>query len=158
MINTSESNKTIIARQRFFEKVVHLSKIKDCISGKNEAKVIPVIESLGFILGKDFVRQHPIGQRFVLDFAFANEQVALEIDGDGHFAKKQKIKDRKRDNWLHSNNWVSIRIKDKDMFSTYRLSFFKNLIKEIVLERREQWEKGDIRRMDLSTYYDQDYD
>lgn len=146
-----------LARIRFFEKQVHNQNWKNTMSGKNEDKVIEVLEGCGFVQDKDFVRQHPIGERFVLDFAFVNEQVAIEVDGKSHKREKQRGSDKKRDSYLRSNEWVVIRIDDEELFG-YKLSFYKNLMKEIVLERREQWEKGALFAIDIPYYKDEDYE
>lgn len=146
-----------MSRQRFFETTVHNQKVKDCLCGKNEDAVVRMLEGLGYVLSKDFVRQHPIGQRFVLDFAFIPEQIALEIDGLSHEKRLQRISDRKRDSYLRSNNWVALRIKDDDMFG-YRASFFKNLIREVVEDRRKQWVVGALFPIDLSSFDENDYE
>jgi len=134
-----------------------LKSIKDYISGKNEKKVINVLQNLGYKLNKDFVRQHPIGERFVIDIAFIKEQVAIEVDGDNHNTKKQKLKDKKRDNYLLENNWIPIRIKDKEFFG-YNGSFFKSLINEIIKERRIQWNNGKLYEIDIPNYKEEDYE
>ena len=128
------------------------------MAGKNEDPVIKIIESIGYILGKDFVRQHPIGEKFVMDFAFVNEQVSIEVDGDSHKDSKQKRKDEKRDKYLHDNNWVSIRIPDEQLKNTYKLSFYKSLIRDIVEERRDMWTKGALYAIDVPYYIDEDYE
>jgi len=143
--------KTEMHRQIYFDKTIHIQKIKDCISGNNEQQVIKVFESLDYKLGKDYFRQYPIGCRFVLDFAFVNEQLAIEIDGKSHDFKKQRIKDKKRDRFLYNNNWVVIRIKDKDFFG-YKGLFYKFLIKEIVDIRREQFISGRLYPIDIPDY------
>ena len=145
-------------RIKFFETIVHQKNWKDNMAGKNEEPVIKIIESIGYQIDTDFVRQHPIGERFVMDFAFINEQVSIEVDGESHEDKRQKIKDKKRDKYLHDNNWVSIRIKDKNLDTTYKLSFFKNLIRDIVEERREQWRKGQLFAIDIPHYREADYE
>lgn len=147
-----------LARIRFFQNQVHHENWKNSMAGKNEEPVIKIIESLGYTLGKDFVRQYPIGEKFVMDFAFVNEQVSVEVDGESHKDSKQKRKDEKRDKYLHENNWVSIRIKDEQLKTPYQLSFYKNLIRDIVEERREQWIKGSLYAVDVPYYVDEDYE
>lgn len=145
------------SRQIFFDKTVHHEAIKNCISGQNETRAIVLLESLGYVLSKDFVRQHPIGEKFVLDFAFIPEQVALEIDGESHNSKKQTKKDSKRDSYLRSNNWVALRIKDEEMFG-YKGSFYRSLIREVVEDRRKQWEAGTLFPIDIPNYVEEDYE
>jgi very-short-patch-repair endonuclease len=129
---------------------------KDNMAGQNEDGAIKIFDLLGYSLGSDYVRQYPIGERFVLDFAFVNEQVAIEIDGDSHRTKKQKAIDAKRDKYLSRNGWVPLRIYDKDL-NGYKGSFFKNLIREIVEERRKQYDIGKLYAIDIPNYVDEDY-
>lgn len=148
---------TSLARIRFFEKQVHMEEWKKSMSGKNEEDVIKILDSIGYKIGEDYVRQHPIGERFVIDFAFVKEQIALEVDGISHNVKRQKKLDIKRDKYLLSNNWVSLRIKDSELHG-YKLSFYKNLIREIVKERREQWNIGTLHNIDIPHYNEKDYE
>jgi len=139
-----------VARERFFTKQVHMQIWKDSMAGENEDKVIEVLEGVGFVKGKDFERQYPIGGRFVIDIAFPNEQVAIEVDGKDHQGKKRK-NDIARDRYMMKNNWIPIRIKDKEFFG-YQASFYKSLIKAIVDERRGEYNKGTLMKKDLSDY------
>lgn len=123
---------------------------KDTMAGKNEDKVIEILEGVGFIKGKDFQRQYPIAGRFVIDIAFPNEQVAIEVDGKEHCGKKRK-NDIARDRYMMKNNWIPIRIRDKEFFG-YKASFYKSLIKEIVEERRKEYDQGTLMKKDLSDY------
>ena len=146
-----------IHRIRFFENQVHMDAWKNSMAGENEAPVIKILDAIGYANGVDYVRQHPVGEKFVIDFAFVNEQVALEVDGKSHKAKRQMALDKKRDRYLFANNWVSIRIKDEELFG-YKMSFYKNLIKQVVKERREQYVLGTLYPLDFTTFYDQDYE
>jgi len=146
-----------IHRIRFFEKQVHQEAWKNSMAGKNEEPVIKILDTLEYKQDVDYQRQYPVGEMFVIDFAFVNEQIALEVDGTSHHYIKQKTKDKKRDKYLFSNNWVSLRIKDEDLFG-YKMSFYKSLIKEIVEERREQYTTGRLYPLDFTRYYDQDYE
>lgn len=96
----------------YFDNTVKHKNWQDCMSGKNEDKVLEVLEQMGYKLGIDFFRQYPIGYKFVIDIAFVNEQVAIEIDGDSHERKEQLKLDKKRDEFLRANNWIPLRIKD----------------------------------------------
>lgn len=147
-----------VARINFFGKQVHDPRWKNSMAGKNEDEAIRVIESIGYVMDRDFVRQFPIGERFVMDFAFVHEQISVEVDGADHNARARKLKDKKRDKYLHDNNWISIRITDADLKDTYRKSFFKNVIKEIVEERRQQWTTGHLLNIDVPYYDDKEYD
>lgn len=151
-----DTKRQMICRQRFFSETVFLEEFRTAMSGKNEERAISMLQSLGYCIGSDFVRQFPIGERFVIDFAFVHEQVAIEIDGKNHNSKKQKEKDKRRDKYLRSVNWIPIRIKDEDMFG-YKSFFYKNIIKEIIHERRAQYEEGVLYPIDIPIYVDQDY-
>lgn len=144
-------------RIKFFEKIVHLPAWKDSMAGKNEEPVIHILEACGYVMDKDFVRQNPIGERFVMDFAFVKEQISIEVDGESHKAAKQKKLDKMRDSYLHENNWVSIRIKNDDLFGE-KMSFYKSLIKQIVEERRAQWEVGGLYPVDVPYFNQADYE
>lgn len=148
---------TGIQRQRFFNTQVHMSEWKNCMAGKNEDGLIVVLENLGFKSGVDFIRQHPIGERFVIDIAFLNEQIAIEVDGKHHSEKKQERMDKMRDRYLRDIGWIPIRIKDSEFFG-YKASFYKSLIKMVVEERRQQWNNGQLYEIDLPNFREEDYD
>lgn len=150
----------ILARYRFFDKTVHHEKWKDSMSGKNEKNVIKILDILGYELNKDFVRQHPIGEKFVIDFAFLKERVALEADGESHNDKQQRKIDNMRDKFLERNRWIPLRIKDEELFgkNSYKTSFYKNLIRDVVEERRKQYEKGHLYPIDIENFNEADYE
>lgn len=145
-------------RLRFFSTQVHMGAWKNGMSGKNESPCITLLGSLGYRLGHDYVRQHPIGDKFVIDFAFLNEQIALEVDGKSHESKKQIKKDHARDLFLRRNNWVSIRIPDKKLFNPSQGVYYKYLIDEIVKERRKQYDAGRLYPLDIKAFIDEDYE
>ena len=120
-LTQKQQNKSILARQNFFDKQVKMEEWKNSMAGQNEVKVIKILNSLDFILGRDFVRQHPIGERFVIDIAFIKEKVAIEVDGKSHENKKQKTLDKMRDKFLRDNDWIPLRISDKEMFGYKKL-------------------------------------
>lgn len=145
------------ARARFFDVHVHHENWRKSMAGNNEISVLKILDSLGFIEDLDYCRQYPLAERFVLDFAFVNEQVALEVDGKSHQLNKQKIKDKRRDKYLRQNGWVPMRINDEELFG-YKLSFYKALIKDVVMERRSQYQQGTLCPVDLPTYNELDLD
>lgn len=152
------SDRSVLSRAIFFEKHVHLQSVKDCLSGSNEKYIIEILESIGFKLGVDFVRQYPFAGMFVFDFAFVNEQVFLEIDGDNHNGKLQKRKDAIRDRYCRENNWIPIRIDDREFKDNYKTSFYKSLIKSIVLDRREDYNNGNVSKRDTTKFNEKDYE
>lgn len=135
----------------FFDKQVHMKAWKDNMSGENEESCLRAMTFLGYELGKDFVRQHPLACRFVCDFAFVPEQIAIEIDGRSHKEKKQREKDRERDMFLYLNGWVVIRIPDQK-FNGKESLFYRYLIKEVVEDRRKQLEGGRLYPIDIPEY------
>ncbi len=127
------------ARHAFFDKQVHMWVWKDSMSGKNEDKVIEIMKGWGYRLGEDYLRQYPIGDRYVADFAFPYERVVVEVDDPNHEQKDHKKNDYKRDRFMRWNGWVIIRIPDKKFFKNP--SFYRYLIHEVVEERRKKYEK-----------------
>ncbi len=156
-LTQKQQNKSILARQNFFDKQVKMEEWKNSMAGQNEVKVIKILNSLDFILGRDFVRQHPIGERFVIDIAFIKEKVAIEVDGKSHENKKQKTLDKMRDKFLRDNDWIPLRISDKEMFG-YKKLYHKYRIKEIIGERRSQWEVGQIGEREIKNFIKEDYE
>lgn len=151
------NNMHSLARQRFFDRQVHMQIWKDSMAGENEKRIISIFEQIGFKEGVDYIRQHPIGGRFVIDFAFVNEQFAIEVDGTSHNEKQQKKLDDKRDRYLRTVGWVPLRVREEDLVGQ-KGSFYKALIKEIVDERRAQWQDGKLYEIDIPRYEDADFD
>lgn len=109
---------------------------KDQMSGKNELLIIEILNMWGYKINEDYFRQYPIGDKYVLDFAFPNEQVAIEVNGEGHYTKEGRKKDKQREKFLLWNNWILIEIPEKKFFKNP--SFYKYFIHEIIEERRKK--------------------
>ena len=152
-----QSDKSVRSRQNFFANQVHQKSWKESMAGENEDRVRRVIESLGYAFNSDFFNQYPIGESFVLDFAFVELKTCIEVDGQDHNSKVRKQKDSKRDAYLNNNGWVVIRVKDKDFFDSYKMAFYKNLIKEVLKEREKQYQDGFLYQIDIPNYEEQDY-
>lgn len=58
------------------------------------------------------VQQYRAG-RYRLDFAWPQVRIALEADGWYHRSPEGAAKDRQRDSWLRSQNWVVFRVDDE---------------------------------------------
>jgi len=59
---------------------------------------------------ENFVFQYPI-YKYILDFAFPDRKIAIEIDEKHHLFKSVKAKDAERDTWLKSKGWIVYRIE-----------------------------------------------
>ncbi len=135
--------KNEICRENYFRDRVHIKEIVEQIIGKDEKPFLDILSSLGFVKDVDFVIQHPLYERYVVDVAFLNEKVVVEIDGEKHKEKRNKVKDEIRDSFLHENGWIVIRC-DSTQKDTYKLVYYKNLIKDIVEERRKLFNDGEV--------------
>lgn len=155
-MSTNESRSDLF-RQLWFSRQVHDKRWKDVMAGKNEERVLLVLDALGYKQGVDYERQYPVAERYVLDFAFVKERVALEVDGKNHVGAKAIRKDKIRDRYLRTGSWVTIRIKDEHLFGS-KASFYKYLIDEVVKERRDQWERGVFYPFDFSRFNENDYE
>ncbi len=102
--------------------------------GESESKIKAIIESLGYMEPCDFRWQYRMKSGIILDFAFPLQQVCVESDGEYHKRKYMRLKDNKKDSYLYKEGWVVIHIPDSKLDS-YGLSFYRNLIKEVVYER-----------------------
>jgi len=51
-LTQKQQNKSILARQNFFDKQVKMEEWKNSMAGQNEVKVIKILNSLDFILGR----------------------------------------------------------------------------------------------------------
>lgn len=123
------------ARSHFFDKQVHMKEWKESMSGENEKIVVEMLDSWGYEKGQDYVRQLPVGDKYVCDFAFPKERVVLEVDGNDHKSKERRLKDEKRDRFFYRNGWAVIRMTDEQL--TKAPSFFRHLIKEVIDERKK---------------------
>lgn len=155
--NSEENDRGETYRALFFDKQVYMDVWKEAMAGKNEEKVISTLEGLGYKLGTDFERQYPIAERYVIDIAFPKEKVALEVDGNNHREARQKNKDKIRDRYLREHKWVTIRIPDNEFFG-FKGSYYKWLIKEVLDERREQYQNGDLYDIDFTRFKESDYE
>lgn len=74
------------------------------------------LEKRGLRTGIDFATQFPIRHTFILDFAFPEQMVAVEVDGEPFHTKP---KDRKRDGFknkiLREKGWKVLRFWGKDV-------------------------------------------
>jgi very-short-patch-repair endonuclease len=67
--------------------------------------------------GYKFRRQHPISNRYILDFYCNEMRLAVEIDGDHHQNEMQKYDDDCRTNELKLMDIKVIRFNNKEVFN-----------------------------------------
>jgi ATP-dependent DNA helicase RecQ len=65
-------------------------------------------------LGLTFRRQHPI-HPFIVDFACIKIKLAIELDGDSHDARQKQ--DKKRDEYLQSLGYLTMRFTNNELMS-----------------------------------------
>lgn len=121
----------------FFDKTVFHRNWKKAMIGENESPVVEILNHWGYRENTDYVRQFPIGDLYVTDFAFVPEKLIIEVDGANHKNQKQQRADEERDRFFWRRKWVVLRITDEQLKKSQ--SFYKYLIREIVDDRRRLW-------------------
>jgi very-short-patch-repair endonuclease len=72
-----------------------------------------------------------------VDFAIPKYKIAIEIDGhEWHSTKSQKARDAKRDRFLLSDGWITVRFTGSEIYNTPDVC--KEEIKKIMKKRREE--------------------
>ncbi len=64
--------------------------------------------------GYKFNRQQPIG-KYIVDFVCLDKGLIIEIDGFQHGLEKNVELDKKRDEWLASEGYVTLRFTNRDI-------------------------------------------
>jgi len=79
-----------------------------------------------------YVEQYQIGP-YQLDFAFLDQKIDLEIDGDQHYLDKRVIdSDARRNNYLKDLGWTVIRVKWSEFQkSSNKKSYVQSIIKKL---------------------------
>jgi len=73
-------------------------------------------EERGLVDGEDFVSQYPLRHSFILDFAFPEQMVAVEVDGEPwHTGKKNRQRDKIKDEILQKKGWKVIRFWGREV-------------------------------------------
>lgn len=75
-----------------------------------------------------FRRQQPIGN-YIVDFVSYDHMLIVELDGGQHNEEKNKWKDKKRTEYLHTVGYKVIRFWDNDV-----LTNLDGVLEKIVLE------------------------
>lgn len=80
-----------------------------------EQKLIDALEGVGLKRDKDYSFQHPTHSGFIIDFAFPEIRLAVEVDGPIHQTKKQRKHDYFRDKMLKREGWEVIRFTQDEV-------------------------------------------
>ena len=67
------------------------------------------------MLGLRVRRQHPIGP-FIVDFAFTEARLIVEVDGATHATDEERAYDRRRRAYLNQRGWREIRVWNNDVY------------------------------------------
>jgi len=74
------------------------------------------MQGRGLRLGIDFVVQYPLKFSFILDFAFPDFKLAIEVDGVyWHSQKKNRKRDKVKDSILAREGWKVLRIPEQQV-------------------------------------------
>jgi hypothetical protein len=59
--------------------------------------------------------KNPYPHHYKIDIANPNLKIAIEVDGGSHFSLKVRTKDKKKQDFLISNNWKVLRFTNKQI-------------------------------------------
>ena len=62
--------------------------------------------------GRPYRFQHLVSTRYILDFAFIEDKIAVEVDGPSHSTASQKEIDKLKTAFLEKRGWRVIRISN----------------------------------------------
>lgn len=98
------------------------------------------ITELGWDKKYSIVRELSVFPFFV-DFAFVNENVAIEIDGSQHLLPDRKERDEKKDRLLIENGWTIIRISEKEIKKNIEetLTKIENVLLSLYKEKKYEF-------------------
>jgi len=119
----------------FSDITIKNENVKKTISSPFEYIFKKMLKDVGFKEGKDFIHQHPcsqeeMGKLYVADFAFLDEKIIIELDGDEHKNRAHKRADNLRDKVFELNGFYVIRIKTP--LDEYHGTYWKYFIKETI--------------------------
>lgn len=80
-----------------------------------EQKLIDALEGVGLKRNKDYSFQHPTRSGFIIDFAFTEIKLAVEVDGPHHQTRRQRKHDCFRDKMLRREGWKVIRFTQNEI-------------------------------------------
>jgi len=67
-------------------------------------------------LGAKLRRQHPCGS-YILDFAFVEKKLAVELDGNTHAIGDGPARDGRRNEWFGGQGWRVLRFSNREVFA-----------------------------------------
>ncbi len=114
-------------------------KAKECAS-KYELMLLKKMKYLGF--GYHIERQHIFkygvngGNVFFFDLFIPKYNIAIEVDGEYHFSKEQKQKDKKRDFITSQYHIITLRIKNADVKDDYKVRRLMSKIRDIIEDKK----------------------
>ena len=74
------------------------------------------LESRGLIWGSDFATEYPLRNSFILDVAFPDKKIAVELDGEPFHSSPHARKRDARKNWvLKKMGWTLFRFWGKEI-------------------------------------------
>ena len=74
------------------------------------------MQDRGMRLGVDFVIQYPLKHSFIIDIAFPDHKIAIELDGNyWHSLKRNRQRDHMKDKILEKEGWTLIRISENSI-------------------------------------------
>ena len=80
---------------------------------------------LGSLVSHGFVWNMPIHgggcRNYRLDFAHREMKICIEIDGNSHRGEVKRIRDRRKDRFLHSQGWQVLRFTNEQVLSNRSL-------------------------------------
>jgi very-short-patch-repair endonuclease len=93
-------------------------RISKSFESNLERLVREEIEARGYRRGIDFSCQYPLRYSFILDFAFPDAKLAIEVDGEHwHSSSKDRRRDRIKDKVLKKAGWEVIRFSENEVLS-----------------------------------------
>lgn len=79
-----------------------------------------------------YQREYPIG-KYLIDFAFVQNKIALEVDGKQHNFPDQVIRDVNKDVFLQRQGWQVLRIESKNCWNPLRMRWVLDLQNDLEL-------------------------
>lgn len=89
------------------------------------------LERKGLRLGIDFAMQYPLRYSFILDFAFPDQKIAIEVDGTAyHTSREARKRDAFKNMILEKLGWKVFRFWDHEIYDSLD-SCINKVLKEL---------------------------